>query len=153
MNKSPFHTLFMIAYFVGLLSACKSKSSGATSEQKSTPQDTVTTSIKKTSDSTQNSNKQAVVSAEIYRVVFLFISRGAGADVQSLTAFEKWLNERPKAVKWEHTHWGREGEQSYCLKLDELSTSEEKAQFVADARIFLGNKDLVLIQENVPCKG
>ncbi|MFN8711477.1 MAG: hypothetical protein ACK5Z2_01410 [Bacteroidota bacterium] len=91
--------------------------------------------------------------ADNYRLVVLFISKGSGINEKARTEFEAWLNGQSKPVKWENTRWGREGEQSYCLKLDEFSTSKEQDKFVQDARIALSGKDLVLIEENVPCKG
>jgi hypothetical protein len=88
-----------------------------------------------------------------YRLVVLFISKGSGINEKARAEFETWLRGQSKPVKWENTRWGREGEQSYCLKLDEFSTSKEQDKFVQDARIALSGKDLVLIEENVPCKG
>ncbi|MGL5890979.1 MAG: hypothetical protein ACRC3B_13915, partial [Bacteroidia bacterium] len=88
-----------------------------------------------------------------YRLVVIFISKGSGINEKARIDFENWLKGQNKPVKWENTRWGREGEQTYCLKLDEFSTSKEQDKFVQDARIALSNKDLVLIEENVPCKG
>lgn len=151
--------------FIAIGIGCKSKSpanastDGTTTGATKTTEQVADTTSKVTGTGTAKSTPdtiqpvQAVPAPENYRLVVAFISRGAGSDIQTLQNFEKWLNERPKPVKWEHTYWGREGEQSYCLKLDELSTAEEQKQFVADVRIFLGNKDLVFVQENIPCKG
>jgi hypothetical protein len=84
------------------------------------------------------------------RLVVMFISKGAGIDQKTKEAFEKWLQEQPRQVKWEITTWGREGELNYCLKLDELSTRDQE-KFVEQTRIFLTDKDLVIVTENAPC--
>lgn len=102
---------------------------------------------------TTTSTTTTIPSADNYRLVVLFISKGGGINEKARVDFETWLKGQSKAVKWENTRWGREGEQSYCFKLDEFSTSREQDKFVADARIALSGKDLVLIEENVPCKG
>ncbi len=89
-------------------------------------------------------------SVENARLVVMFISKGAGIDQKTKEAFEKWLQEQPRQVKWEVTTWGREGELNYCLKLDELSTRDQE-KFVEQTRIFLTDKDLVIVTENAPC--
>jgi hypothetical protein len=114
---------------------------------------TTTSTGTTTGTSTSTGTTQTTPAAENYRLVVLFISKGAGINEKARQDFEVWLKNQNKPVKWENTRWGREGEQSYCLKLDEFSTSREQDKFVQDARIALSGKDLVLIQENVPCKG
>ncbi|MGL4595884.1 MAG: hypothetical protein ACRCYO_00050 [Bacteroidia bacterium] len=89
-------------------------------------------------------------SVENTRLVVMFISKGAGIDLKTKESFEKWLQEQPRQVKWEITNWGREGELNFCLKLDELSTRDQE-KFVEQTRIFLTDKDLVIVTENAPC--
>lgn len=88
----------------------------------------------------------------IYRITISFISKGSGIDYKTEEDFEKWLQEYPKHPVYEKTHWGREGEVNFCLKLDELSTREQDI-FVKDVRTKLADKELVFIAENAPCKG
>ena len=114
---------------------------------------TTTTTTTTTGSSTTTGTTQTTPAAENYRLVVLFISKGSGINEKARQDFETWLKNQSKPVKWENTRWGREGEQSYCLKLDEFSTSREQDKFVQEARMALSGKDLVLIQENVPCKG
>ncbi|MCU0433369.1 MAG: hypothetical protein MUC87_07955 [Bacteroidia bacterium] len=112
-----------------------------------------TTTTPDTTKTTTGSTTQTTPAVQNYRLVVLFISRGSGINEKARVDFESWLKNQSKPVKWENTRWGREGEQSYCLKLDEFSTSREQDKFVQDARIALAGKDLVIIEENVPCKG
>jgi hypothetical protein len=85
-----------------------------------------------------------------YRFMVSFISKGEGIDEKTRETFEKWLQEQQRPLKWETFAWGREGEVDFCLKLDELSTRDQE-KFIEQARIFLANKDLVIISENAPC--
>jgi hypothetical protein len=87
-----------------------------------------------------------------YRVTISFISKGEGIDIKSQETLENWLKNQPKTPKYEKTHWGREGETNYCLKLDELSTREQEI-FVRDLRTLLTDKPLILISEYAECKG
>lgn len=93
-----------------------------------------------------------VDSSRIYRVTVSFISKGEGVDYKTLEDFENWLKNQPKTPAYVKTHWGREGETNFCLKLNELSTREQEI-FVRDLRTKLTDKDLVLIAEYAECKG
>ncbi len=88
----------------------------------------------------------------IYRLKVSFISKGSGIDRETNESFEKWLDMQPKHPKYEKTHWGREGEIDYCLKLDELSTREQEI-FIRDVRTQLTDKELVFVSEYSTCKG
>ncbi len=88
----------------------------------------------------------------IYRLTISFISKGEGIDYKTQESFENWLKAQPKHPAYEVTHWGREGETNYCLKLNELSTREQEI-FVRDVRTQLTDKELVFIAENAVCKG
>jgi hypothetical protein len=96
------------------------------------------------------SGQTAADPAENYRVVISFASRGSGIDYTTQASFLKWVGEFTPHVNYEETHWGREGEVDYCLKLSELSTTDQE-RFVKEARTQLGNKDLIFIKENTPC--
>jgi hypothetical protein len=89
---------------------------------------------------------------ELYRVTISFISKGEGIDLKTQESFENWLKEQPKHPAYEVTHWGREGETNYCLKLHELSTREQEI-FVRDVRTQLTDKELVFVSEYAKCKG
>lgn len=106
---------------------------------------------------TGNGGTTTTVSAQtdtsnIYRVSVSFISRGEGIDYKTQETFENWLAAQPKHPAYMKTHWGREGETNYCLKLNELSTREQEI-FVRDLRTLLTDKPLVLINEYAECKG
>lgn len=88
----------------------------------------------------------------IYRLTISFISKGEGIDYKTQESFENWLKEQPKHPSYEVTHWGREGETNYCLKLNELSTREQEI-FVRDVRTMLTDKPLVFVSEYAACKG
>ena len=88
----------------------------------------------------------------VYRLTISFISRGEGIDYKTKENFEKWLKEQPKHPAFEVTHWGREGETNFCLKLNELSTREQEI-FVRDVRTQLTDKPLVIVSEYAACKG
>jgi hypothetical protein len=88
----------------------------------------------------------------VYRLTISFISKGEGIDYKTQESFENWLKEQPKRPSYEVTHWGREGETNYCLKLNELSTREQGI-FVRDVRTQLTDKPLVFVSEYAACKG
>ncbi|MDQ3109576.1 MAG: hypothetical protein M3R17_06740 [Bacteroidota bacterium] len=106
------------------------------------PDSVVTTVVAPAADTAQN----------IYRLTISFISKGEGIDYKTQESFEKWLKEQPKHPAYEVTHWGREGETNYCLKLNELSTREQEI-FVRDVRTQLTDKSLVFVSEYAMCKG
>src|ERR1041385_9101480 len=89
---------------------------------------------------------------DIYRVTIAFISKEIGIDSKTQESFENWLKDYPKHPAYEVTHWGREGEMNYCLKLNELSTREQEI-FVRDVRTQLTDKELVFVTEYAKCKG
>src|ERR1041385_1455016 len=97
-------------------------------------------------------NQNLSADSSIYRLTVSFISKGAGIDTKTMESFEKWVKEQPKHPAYETTHWGREGETNFCLKLDELSTREQDI-FVRDVRTMLADKELVFVTEYSICKG
>lgn len=84
------------------------------------------------------------------RLVVSFYSKGEGIDYKNKDAYEKFLNSYPKKIAFEPTFWGREGEVDYCLKLNELSATEQ-AEFVRKTKELLGKSLLVHVDENAPC--
>ena len=85
-----------------------------------------------------------------YRLVVSFYSEGAGVDMKVKDEFEKFLNSNAKKIAFEPTRWGREGETDYCLKLSELSASEQ-ADLVKRAKELLSKTKLVHVDENAKC--
>jgi hypothetical protein len=89
-----------------------------------------------------------VDSTNIARVVVSFISKGEGIDIAGKDALDKWLSER-NAV-YEVKNWGREGETNYCFFLTGMQTRQQDI-FVRDLRTFLGENELVLVEEWGKC--
>jgi len=87
---------------------------------------------------------------DIFRMVVSFFSTAAGIDGKINDEFVKFLDTYPKKIAYEPTHWGREGEIDYCLKLSELSTAEQE-DFVKKAKVILSKSSLVNINENAAC--
>ena len=87
---------------------------------------------------------------EIYPLVVSFFSIASGIDLKVHGEFEKFLSTYPKKIAFEPTHWGREGEIDYCLKLSELSTAEQ-TNFVKKAKDLLSKSTLVYVNENAKC--
>lgn len=110
------------------------------------PDSVVTTVVPNNSQAMQDTTQ------DIYRLTVDFISKGEGIDMQTQESFVKWLDAQPSHPKYDVTHWGREGETNYCLKLSELSTREQEV-FVRDVRTQLTDKELVFVTEYAKCKG
>lgn len=88
--------------------------------------------------------------ADTYRFWVSFYSTGEGIDLKNKEEFEKFLNSYPKKIAYEPTRWGREGETDYCLKLNELSSTEQ-ADFIKKAKEVLAKSRLVHVDENAKC--
>ncbi len=88
--------------------------------------------------------------SDTYPLVVQFYSKGEGIDSKTNDAFTKFMDTYPKKISYEPTHWGREGEIDYCLKLSELS-SPEQADFVKKAKEVLSKSTLVHVNENAAC--
>jgi len=99
-----------------------------------------------------NQTKNAIDSSrdDSFRLVVSFYSIGEGSDYKVKEEFEKFLNSYSKKIAYEPTPWGREGEIDYCLKLNELSPTEQ-VDFVKKAKEVLHKSKLVHINENVKC--
>lgn len=160
----------LIAVNASKCSSKKPKNDNTTTTTTSTPKDTTATTVTSTTstpsgegaagmnnppaDSIQNAihggTQTGTDPVENYRVTISFASRGSGIDHATQATFLKWMGEFQPHVVYEETHWGREGEVDYCLKLSELSTKDQE-RFVKEARSQLGNKDLIFLKENTPC--
>jgi len=87
---------------------------------------------------------------DTYRLVVQFYSKGEGIDNKANEAFVKFLDSNSKKIAYEPTHWGREGEIDYCLKLSELSPLEQD-EFVKKAKDLLVKSSLVHVNESAKC--
>jgi hypothetical protein len=85
-----------------------------------------------------------------FPLVVSFYSMGQGTDLKVKEEFEKFLNSYPKKISYEPIHWGREGETDYCLKLSELSSSEQET-FIKKAKEILKKSSLVYVNEQAKC--
>lgn len=117
-----------------------------------TPDDGTNTTTVSSGDANPVVTNVQADSANLYRVVVSFTSRGEGIDYKTAETFENWVKDQPKHPAYTKTHYGREGETCYCLKLNELSTREQEI-FIRDLRTLLTDKPLIFIAEYAPCKG
>ncbi len=86
--------------------------------------------------------------AQKYRLMVVFISKGAGTDATKREEFLKFVETHPKKPVNAKFQWGREGETDYCLTLSELSKSEQSA-FVTAVKKIANGSDMMQISENV----
>ena len=84
----------------------------------------------------------------------MFYSIGEGIDFNMSNAFEDSIGSYSlkigKPIDYKKTPWGREGEIDFCLKLNELTPSEQKV-FISEIRNQLKKAKWVNIFENYPC--
>lgn len=99
---------------------------------------------------TEPASSDKVAGDNTYRLVVSFYSKGEGPDQKNKQEFEKFLSNQPKKIAFEPTTWGREGEVDYCLKLNELSGTEQ-TDFVRKAKELLSKSQLVHVNENAQC--
>lgn len=98
----------------------------------------------------------AVQAEQVYRFKVSFISKGSGIDTEARRAFlgflEGYRTKDQQSLRFETSHWGREGETDFCLPLTEL-TAEEQAAFIVQSKELLKDSTLVRFAENSACKG
>lgn len=102
---------------------------------------------------TDNQAKTPVISLKsdtIVGFVVSFYSRGEGIDATIKDEFVKFLDSYAKNITYQSTHWGREGEIDYCIKINELSPSEQDS-FVKKSKEILNKSALVHINKNMKC--
>lgn len=87
---------------------------------------------------------------DTYRLVVSFYSNGEGIDVKTKEEYVRFLNNYTKKIAFEPTRWGREGETDYCLKLNELSETDQ-SEFVKKSKELLNKSTLVHVDENAKC--
>jgi len=92
---------------------------------------------------------------ETYRVVIKFGSVCCGIDMDLKDRISRLLSERGertgKPLDRHMVSWGEEGEFNLCLKLDELSVSEQK-ELTERLQLMIGKSELVKLEENIICK-
>ena len=88
------------------------------------------------------------------RLVIVFYSIGEGSEFPIFNAFEdsigSYSQKIGKTIDYMKTSWGREGETDFCLKLNELSQTEQE-DFISKTRLQLKIAKWVHIYENYPC--
>ncbi|MBL0341777.1 MAG: hypothetical protein IPP71_13060 [Bacteroidetes bacterium] len=90
----------------------------------------------------------------MYRFIVSFISISEGTDRTARPELDgilaSWEKKMGKPITYESVAWGREGENDFCFKLNELS-AEEQQSFVNEVRTAFKNRSLIQITENEPC--
>ncbi len=92
---------------------------------------------------------EVVDSSNIARVVVSFISQGQGTDTKTKEKLRDWLKEQN--VAYEEKNWGREGETNFCIFLKEKRDSRQQEIFVKNLRTFIGENQLVIVEEYGKC--
>jgi len=104
---------------------------------------------------TVSAQRQTPVKQQTSRLIVSFYSICCGIDQQAQEKFDKFISNyeksKGKQLSKSATRWGREGEIDYCLKLSELSRSEQK-KFISKVRTLLKSSKLVNINENTVCE-
>lgn len=124
--------------------ACSKKTTPASSASPAEP--TASTSSVKSDSSIQDN----------YRFVVSFYSIGEGTEREQINNFEIFILDYGKkfntTLAYEKSHWGREGEVNYCLRLSEIGISEQQT-FIDEARKLLSSAKLVHFSEHTACGG
>lgn len=144
-------------------SACHSPKAAATAETTPAP---VTASAPAPSPATVQStvsqapldevimSDQDKVNGNFYRLIVSFISIGEGTDRQGRETLDAvladWKTKKGKEITFESVAWGREGENDFCFRINNLSEKEQQI-FVSDMKAAFKGRSLVQITENQPC--
>jgi hypothetical protein len=145
------------------VSACHSPKAAATAETTPAP---VTTSAPPPSPNTiqsagsQASHDEVIMSEQdkltgnFYRLIVSFISIGEGTDRQGRETLDgvlaDWKTKKGKEITFESIAWGREGENDFCFRINNLSAKEQEL-FVADMKSAFKGRSLIQITENQAC--
>lgn len=136
-------TLFLAIFF-----ACKStKNSGDKASDELTAKNAVLNDPIAAGDQASN--------VDSMRLVVYFFSVASGSDYEHIVKLEDYIGEyahkhNKKVIDYQKKAWGREGETDFCLKLEELSPSEQES-FILGVRDVLSTAQHVNIFENQPC--
>ena len=112
---------------------------------------------KKTTEttSTVSTSQTTNMADSLYRLSVSFISIGAGTDRKAREEYDQYIIQYEAKnkikLKYEISPWGREGENDYCFKLNELNENQQNL-FIAESKEILKNSTLVRFMENMPCK-
>lgn len=144
-------------------SACHSPKAAATAETTPTP---VTASAPAPSPATVQStvsqapldevimSDQDKVNGNFYRLIVSFISIGEGTYRQGRETLDgvlaDWKTKKGKEITFESVAWGREGENDFCFRINNLNEKEQQ-MFVSDMKTAFKGRSLVQITENQPC--
>lgn len=144
-------------------SACHSPKAAATSETAPTP---ATASAQSPSPNTiqstdsQASHDEVVMSDQdkltgnFYRLIVSFISIGEGTDRKGRETLDgvlaEWKTKKGKEITFESVAWGREGENDFCFRINNLNEKEQQL-FVSDMKEAFKGRPLIQISENQPC--
>lgn len=144
-------------------SACHSPKAAATAETTPAP---VTASAPAPSPATVQSTvsqapldevimtDQDKVNGNFYRLIVSFISIGEGTDRQGRETLDgvlaDWKTKKGKEITFESVAWGREGENDFCFRINNLNEKEQQ-MFVSDMKTAFKGRSLVQITENQPC--
>ena len=105
------------------------------------------TSKNVTQSNSQNTNKTDT----LCRLSVSFISIGSGTDKKAMQEYNQYIiqYEQKNKIKlnYEIIPWGREGENDYCFKLNELN-EQQQDQFITETKEILKNSTLVRYSEN-----
>jgi hypothetical protein len=98
--------------------------------------------------------KDTTKTADTYRLIVSFISKGEGTDSQTLAAMESLIttfsNRDGFQVKYDKYPWGREGESDYCFKMEGMKKSKQD-EFVKSMKNLVKDAPLVIVMENAVC--
>lgn len=90
-----------------------------------------------------------------YHLLVSFYSPGDGIDAAAVSKYDetiaKFEKENKVTISVEKAPWGREGEVDYCISLNDLSASKQKA-FIDLTKQTLSTSTKVNILENCACK-
>lgn len=154
----------MIRYllFSGIvaLSACRNNSPSANGATGVSAKDTVvavtdTKSSQTTSTAGMNDTIAKAKNDSTVRLVIEFYSIGSGTDYNAMIGYEDsigaYCGRIKKNIDYLKKPWGREGETEFCLRLNELTASEQK-DFIEFTRKMLKTAKWVNIHENSLCR-
>ncbi len=134
-----------------IMISCKNNNPSASAKQNEKTADSIVESVNIKS---VDSAKENVIDTNNNRLVIMFYSIGQGSEYFLSNAFEDSIGSYSlkfgKNIDYKKTLWGREGEIDFCLKLNELTTSEQE-EFIALTRAQLKSAKWVNIFENYPC--
>lgn len=146
-------------------SACHSPKAAATAETAPAPVPAAEPAPPPSPNTIQASGSQAShdevimsdqdkVTGNFYRLIVSFISIGEGTDRQGRETLDgvlaEWKTKKGKEITFESVAWGREGENDFCFRINDLNEKEQQ-MFVSDMKTAFKGRSLVQITENQPC--